>query len=230
MIVAVVPAAGTGSRLGGDMPKQYLPLGTGPGRRTVIEHAIEVLLDYPEIEHLVVAVAEGDAIWPTLPPARHPVVTTVCGGPSRAESVLAGLHGLRDVADADDWVLVHDAARPGLRADDLDSLVRAGRRSPDGALLAVPARDTLKQADGRRVATTLDRSTIWQAQTPQMFRLGALQQALETAGATATDEASAIEAAGGRPTLVPGHHDNLKITYLEDLALAEATLRNQGRL
>ena len=230
MIVAVVPAAGTGSRLGGEVPKQYLTLGQGTRRRTVIEHALSVLLDYPELEHVAVAVAPDDAHWTRLPVARHPVVTTATGGDSRAASVLAGLGALRDQLEDDDWVLVHDAARPCLRAEDLDALGRGAKRSPDGALLAVPARDTLKQADGRRVTATLDRSTVWQAQTPQMFRVAALQAALDAADASVTDEASAIEAQGGRPTLVPGHHDNLKITFLEDLALAEAALRTQGRL
>ena len=230
MIVAVVPAAGTGSRLGGEVPKQYLTLGQGDRRRTVIEHALSVLLDYPELERVAVAVAPDDTHWTRLPVARHPVVTTVTGGDSRAASVLAGLGALRDQLEDDDWVLVHDAARPCLRAEDLDALVRGARRSPDGALLAVPARDTLKQADGRRVTATLDRSTVWQAQTPQMFRVAALQAALDAADASVTDEASAIEAQGGRPTLVPGHLDILKITFLEDLALAVAALRPQGRL
>lgn len=226
MLFAVVPAAGAGSRMGGVQPKQYLNL----AGKTVLDHSLQVLLDYPELEHCVVALASDDAHWAHSAYAKHPCVSTTFGGISRAESVLAGLCALDEQASEADWVLVHDAARPCLRGEDLDKLIRHGRRSDDGAILAVPARDTLKQADGTSIANTLDRSTIWQAQTPQLFRFGALKAALQGAGPAVTDEASAIEARGGRPRLVQGHHDNIKITFLEDLALAEAALRNQGRL
>ena len=226
MLFAVVPAAGSGSRMGGGLPKQYLAL----AGKTVLDHSLQALLDYPELEHLVVALAADDVQWAASSHAGHPCVTTAQGGTSRAESVLAGLQALQSQASDDDHVLVHDAARPCLRAEDLDKLVRQGRRSADGALLAVPARDTLKQADNGVVSGTLDRRQIWQAQTPQLFRFGHLFAALQQAGADVTDEASAIEAQGGHPRLVQGHHDNIKITYLEDLALAEAALRNQGRI
>ena len=212
--------------MGAGLPKQYLKI----AGRTVLDHSLQVLLDYPELEHCVVVLAAGDAHWPQSEFATHPCVTSAQGGASRAMSVLAGLHAMQGIAAEDDWVLVHDAARPCLRGEDLDKLIRHGRRSADGAILAVPARDTLKQADGVFISTTLDRSTIWQAQTPQLFRVGALMAALDGAGADITDEASAIEAQGGQPRLVQGHHDNIKVTYLEDLALAEAALNNQGRL
>ena len=226
MLFAVVPAAGAGSRMGGGTPKQYLKL----GGKTVLDHSLQVLLDYPELEQLAIVLAADDTQWASSGFAKHPCVTSAVGGASRAESVLAGLRALSGQASDDDHVLVHDAARPCLRGEDLDKLIRYGRRSNDGALLAVPARDTLKQADGSAVAVTLDRSQIWQAQTPQLFRYGQLTQALEQASPTVTDEASAIEALGGKPRLVQGHHDNIKITYLEDLAMAEAALNNQGRL
>lgn len=226
MLFAVVPAAGAGSRLGGATPKQYLTL----GGKTLLDHSLQVLLGYPELEQLAVVVADGDSHWPASAYAKHPCVVTAPGGNSRAASVLAGLHALRSQASDDDQVLVHDAARPCLRGEDLDKLVRRGRRSTDGALLAVPARDTLKLAADDVVDNTLDRSRIWQAQTPQMFRFGRLMAALEVADETVTDEASAIEAQGGKPRLVQGHHDNIKVTFLEDLALAEAALRNQSRL
>lgn len=226
MLFAVVPAAGAGSRLGGALPKQYLTI----GGKTLLDHSLQVLLDYPELEQLAVAVADGDSHWAASVYAHHPCVVTARGGNSRAASVLAGLRALRSQASDDDQVLVHDAARPCLRGEDLDKLVRRGRRSADGALLAVPARDTLKLAAGDAVDRTLDRSRIWQAQTPQMFSYGRLVAALESADETVTDEASAIEAQGGKPRLVQGHHDNIKVTFLEDLALAEAALRNQDRL
>lgn len=226
MLYAVVPAAGRGARMDAGLPKQYLQL----GGRAVIEHALEPLLDYPELEQLVVVLAPDDQDFATLGVAGHPLLSTCVGGASRADSVLAGLNAL-DAADADDWVLVHDAARPCLRPDDLDRLVRQARRSPDGGLLAVPARDTLKQSQDGHASSTLDRSTIWQAQTPQLFRLGLLREALEQGDRMhITDEASAIELAGGRPRLVQGHGDNLKVTWLDDLPMAEASLRAQGRL
>lgn len=208
------------------LPKQYLRLGD----RTVIEHALAPLLAYPEIEAVCVVLDADDVHFSQLPVARDPVIRTATGGASRAASVRAGLDALTD-ADEGDLVLVHDAARPCLRGDDLDALVRAARKAADGALLAVPARDTLKRVDDGRVVATLDRATIWQAQTPQAFRLGALRAALADAGPIGvTDEASAIERAGGRPKVVAGHGDNIKVTWLDDLPMAEAALRAQGRL
>ncbi|MEC9406191.1 MAG: 2-C-methyl-D-erythritol 4-phosphate cytidylyltransferase [Pseudomonadota bacterium] len=226
MLYAIMPAAGRGARMDAGQPKQYLPL----GGRTVIEHALAPLLDYPELEAVVVVLAATDDQFAELPVANHPLITTCQGGASRADSVLAGLGALRE-ADAEDWVLVHDAARPCLRPDDLDRLIRQARRSADGGLLAVPARDTLKQVNNGLAMGTLDRAAIWQAQTPQMFRLAALRNALEQGDRTRiTDEASAIEMVGGKPRLVEGHGDNLKVTWLDDLPLAEASLRAQGRL
>lgn len=226
MLYAVVPAAGRGARMDAGQPKQYLPL----GGRAVIEHALDPLLAYPELERLVVVLAPGDDRFAGLSLARHPLVSTCEGGASRADSVLAGLQALREAED-DDLVLVHDAARPCLRADDLDRLIRQARRSADGALLAVPARDTLKRTVDGRSTETLDRAAVWQAQTPQIFRLATLRQALDQGDrARITDEASAMEMAGFSPRCVQGHGDNLKVTWLDDLPLAEASLRAQGRL
>jgi 2-C-methyl-D-erythritol 4-phosphate cytidylyltransferase len=161
-------------------------------------------------------------------------VLTAPGGVERAESVANALTVLRERAADGDWVLVHDAARPCVRREDLVKLIAELRDDPVGGLLAVPVRDTMKQADAeQRCAATVDRSRLWHALTPQMFRLGALRAALRAAlaaGVTVTDDASAMERVGLRPRLVEGHADNLKITRPEDLALAEFHLRQQGRL
>ena len=182
----------------------------------------------------MVALAENDSYWPSLTPDLPCRLFAAPGGTERAESVLHALDVLRLHAADDDWVLVHDAARPCVRAQDLQTLVAALYDDPVGGLLAVPVRDTMKQAtDDRRCAGTVDRSRLWHALTPQMFRLGLLHTALHTAQAadvTVTDEASALEYAGYWPRLVEGHADNLKITRPEDLPLAEFYLRQQGRL
>jgi 2-C-methyl-D-erythritol 4-phosphate cytidylyltransferase len=215
---AVIPAAGIGSRMRADRPKQYLQL----GGRTLLEHTLQCFLDHPRLRRLVVCLAPGDSYWETLPCAADPRIVRAAGGDERADSVLRGLRCLQGLgAAAADWVLVHDAARPNLARQDLDGLLRALRTDPVGGLLAVPARDTLKRVgeDGR-VAETIDRARVWQAYTPQMFRLGALQQALLdacSAGAAVTDEASAMEWAGHAPRLVEGRADNLKVTRPEDL-------------
>ncbi len=217
---AVLPAAGVGARMRADRPKQYLPL----AGRTVIEHSLDRLLDHPAIAGGVVALAADDPYWPDLGYAPAKPLWTAPGGQERADSVLNALQVLARHAGADDWVLVHDAARPCLRRDDLDRLLAQGAAHAVGALLAVPACDTLKRADALgQVAQTLDRDGLWHAQTPQMFRLHALREALQgalQAGAKITDEASAMEWAGQAPLLVEGHADNLKITRAEDLALA----------
>ena len=219
---AVIPAAGVGSRMRADRPKQYLPL----AGRTLIEHTLDRFLDHPGLLGLVVALGAQDPYWPMLACASDPRIQRVDGGAERADSVLAGLRRLHTLGAAeDDWVLVHDAARPNLARDDLERLLSELADDPVGGLLAVPARDTLKRvgADGR-VAETIDRSVIWQAYTPQMFRLGALADALSRAleaGAAITDEASAIEWAGNRPRLVEGRADNLKVTRPEDLQWLE---------
>lgn len=215
---AVVPAAGVGARMRADRPKQYLRL----GERTVLEHTLDCFLDHPTLKGLVVCLAEDDPYWPALASASDPRIARAGGGCERADSVLNGLLHLRSLgADDDDWVLVHDAARPNLSRSDLNLLLGELAEDPVGGLLAVPARDTLKRADkAGRVCETVDRSVIWQAYTPQMFRLGQLHRSLADAlvsRANITDEASALEWAGLAPRLVEGRADNLKITRPEDL-------------
>ena len=214
----VLPAAGVGARMQADRPKQYLLW----GERTLIEHTLACFLDQPWLRGLVVSLSADDGWWPTLPCAQDVRITRTVGGRERADSVLNGLIALRELgATDDDWVLVHDAARPNLADSDLHKLLSTLADDPVGGLLAVPVRDTLKQIgpDGR-VSSTPDRSLFWQAYTPQMFRLGPLQQALAealAAGARITDEASAMEWVGQAPLLVEGRADNLKITRPEDL-------------
>ncbi len=218
----VIPAAGIGSRMRADRPKQYLQL----GGRCILEHTLDCFLDHPRLLGLVVCLAPDDPYWQDLPCARDTRIQRAAGGSERCDSVLGGLQRLRELgAGAGDWVLVHDAARPNLARSDLDRLLAELADDAVGGLLAVPARDTLKRAgpDGR-VVETVDRSVIWQAYTPQMFHLGGLQRSLAAAleaGATVTDEASAIEWAGLSPRLVEGRADNLKITRPEDLLWLE---------
>lgn len=215
---AVIPAAGVGSRMRADRPKQYLTL----AGRTILEHTLACFLNHPGLKGVVVSLAEDDPFWPELPCSREPRIHRAPGGSERADSVFNALLRLVELGAAeDDWVLVHDAARPNLARSDLDNLLAVLAEDPVGGLLAVPARDTLKRAgpDGR-VRETVDRSVIWQAYTPQMFRLAPLQRALaeaRVAGVAVTDEASAMEWAGQAPRLVEGRADNLKITRPEDL-------------
>lgn len=215
---AVIPAAGVGARMAADRPKQYLML----GGITILEHSINCFLGHPGLLGVVVSLAVDDPFWPSLACAGDPRLQRAAGGRERADSVLNALLHLHAQGAADnDWVLVHDAARPNLSRDDLDKLLMTLADDPVGGLLAVPARDTLKRADAQgRVSETVDRSTIWQAYTPQMFRLGALHRALAdslVADVAVTDEASAIEWAGQAPRLVEGRSDNIKVTRPEDL-------------
>ena len=215
---AVIPAAGVGARMAADRPKQYLQL----GGRSILEHSIGCFLDHPGLKGLVVSVASDDPFWPSLPCSVDPRIARAEGGCERADSVLNALLHLHALGASDeDWVLVHDAARPNLSREDLDKLLSELALDPVGGLLAVPARDTLKRVDKNgRVLETVDRSLIWQAYTPQMFRLGALHRALAdslVADAKITDEASAMEWSGLAPRLIEGRSDNIKVTRPEDL-------------
>jgi len=218
---AVIPAAGRGLRMGLPTPKQYLQLEDG---RTVLEHSLSGFLAHPQLKRLVIALAEDDNRWQTLPCAQDKRIECTTGGVERADSVLAALQHLEGLgAQPMDWVLVHDAARPNLKTSDLNELLQSLKDDPIGGLLAVRVRDTLKQAgsDGR-VVKTLPRESIWHALTPQMFRLAPLKQALKqalAAGAPITDEASAMEWTGAKPRLIAGRFDNVKITQREDLNL-----------
>ena len=225
---AVVPAAGIGSRMGGDIPKQYLPLLGRP----IIAHTLARLCNHPRISGVVVVLAADDPWWPEIRPACARAPLVVAGGEERRDSVLSGLDALTGHASNDDWVLVHDAVRPCLRDEDIDRLIDALSADEVGGLLATPVRDTMKRAGGdNRVRETVSRASLWHAQTPQMFRLGALRDALRLSvdeGRDVTDEAQAMELTGARPRLVQGHEDNIKITRPEDLKLAEMLLSRRG--
>ncbi len=273
---AVVPAAGSGQRMQASQPKQYLQL----AGRTVIEHSLDCLLkpgDLHEISihQVVVCLAEGDLFWPSLSCAQHAKVSTVLGGQSRAESVLNGLNAIRAQASDDDWVLVHDAARPCLATSDLNKLIEHCYKAQRGAILATPVVETLKQikiapdrhhtadesnntpsqtctANIASIERTLDRALMARAQTPQMFPLVQLFQALSDAlsqqssvvdrasatidGASATtnraseitDEASAMELAGHEVDIIWGGEQNIKVTTPSDLKLAEFLLQNKA--
>ncbi|RPH58787.1 MAG: 2-C-methyl-D-erythritol 4-phosphate cytidylyltransferase [Burkholderiales bacterium] len=214
---AVIPAAGAGTRLGAALPKQYLPL----AGRAMIRWSVDAMLAAPWVERVLVVVAPDDRhAAPLLAPLRR-VEVLAAGGATRRDSVLAGLRALTESgARSDDWVLVHDAARPGLDAALLERLRAGLADSAVGGLLAVPVSDTVKQVgnDRRTVLATLDRERLWLAQTPQMFPLGMLGDAL-AACPEATDEAAAIECAGHAPLLVEGRRSNFKVTTAEDLQL-----------
>ncbi|HET6603142.1 MAG TPA: 2-C-methyl-D-erythritol 4-phosphate cytidylyltransferase [Xanthomonadaceae bacterium] len=220
----VVPAAGRGARFGGELPKQYLPVFGRP----LIRHTLDRLALHPRVTGVIVALAPLDPHWPGWTEVRGKPLRTCLGGGDRARSVLAGLHALPAQVREKDWVLVHDAARPCLRADDLERLCAHGMAHDVGAILAAPVHDTLKRAgrDGA-IAATVARRGLWRALTPQLFRRGLLTHALEAAiaaGAAVTDDASAVERLGLSPLLVEGAADNIKVTEPADLALAEFVL------
>lgn len=222
---AIVPAAGVGKRMQADRPKQYLELaGT-----TVIEHTLLRLLQADIFSAIAVAVSKEDPYWPELPLSKHQSIITAPGGKERADSVLSGLKAIREQASDDDWVLVHDAARPCITTADIHHLINTLVNDEVGGILAVASADTLKQVQGNRITGTLDRSHIWRALTPQMFRYGMLKAALEqTQGNPAiTDDASALELTGLQPKIVEGRPDNIKITRPEDLALAQFYIDQQ---
>ena len=227
---AVVPAAGIGKRMGGDVPKQFLPL----GKQTVLEHSLESLLHTIKLKGLVLVSGGQPALASIQERFSSYRLIRAAGGSERCHSVLNGLEALRDRAHVDDWVLVHDAARPCVRQHDLHRLLDYVGSHPVGGLLGAPVHDTVKRADERgQVYATVDRTGLWQAHTPQMFRYGLLHDALRRAlaeGYEVTDESSAMEHAGHRPLLVEGHADNIKITRPDDLPLAEFFLSQQGRL
>jgi 2-C-methyl-D-erythritol 4-phosphate cytidylyltransferase len=222
---AVVPAAGVGKRMNADRPKQYLEL----AGKTVIEHTLLRLLNAGVFAAVAVAISEEDPYWPELEVAAHDKIITAPGGKERADSVLSALKSIRALASDHDWVLVHDAARPCLTSADIHHLIDALKNDEVGGILALPSHDTLKNVQGNSIAGTLDRSHVWRALTPQMFRYGLLKNALETAqgNLAVTDEASALELQGLQPKIVEGRPDNIKITRPEDLALAQFYLEHQ---
>jgi 2-C-methyl-D-erythritol 4-phosphate cytidylyltransferase len=222
--IALVPAAGIGSRFGADTPKQYLPVRGKP----LLWHALEPLAQHPAMAKVLVVLHPDDRQFAQLswPGPSGMLVPLYAGGATRAHTVLGGLAAPEAQLRGDDWVLVHDAARPCLSAMLLDRLIDALRDDPVGGLLAIPVADTLKRADAdQRIAGTEPRAGLWRAQTPQMFKAGLLRRALQQGDlATITDEASAVEAQGLRPRLVMGSDLNIKVTYPEDLRLAELIL------
>lgn len=222
-----MPAAGIGRRLEADRPKQYLPLGARP----VIAHTIAKLGAVRGITGIVAAVAPADPWWDEAAAGFDAPVVRVDGGAERHLSVANALDYLAAAADDDDLVMVHDAVRPCVRIADIERLVAAARGQPQGAILAAPVHDTIKRAGpGGRIERTVDRSRLWRALTPQLFPLGPLRAALASAtasGRAVTDEAEAMEHAGVRPLLVEGSPGNLKITRVDDLALARALLDDE---
>ncbi len=221
---ALVPAAGFGARMGHELPKQYLTLAGQP----MIFHALNTLCACPELATVFVVLAPDDTLFHSFDWSRFgdKLQPLFCGGETRADTVRNGL--LASEIEADDWVLVHDAARPCLTQAHLAKLIAELRDDAVGGILAVPVADTLKRADSAaRVVRTEDRAGLWQAQTPQMFRAGVLAEALQQCREV-TDEASAVEALGLQPRLVLSESTNFKVTYPQDLLLAELLLQ-QGK-
>ena len=222
----VIPCAGTGSRAGVDIPKQYAPLAGVP----MVLHTLKAFAAVPGLGHAMLVVSPQDSLMAQLL-TDHPqpaFTLTPCGGATRAQSVLGGLRSLQEQGvDPTDWVLVHDAARCLITPRLIQALLAACANDSVGGLLALPLPDTLKASVDGRVSATLNRSDKWLAQTPQMFRLGSLAQALEQPSEDITDEASAMEAKGFAPLLIEGASFNFKVTYPQDWALAEAVLNDR---
>jgi len=219
----ILPAAGIGSRMEADRPKQYLNLSD----QTILEHTINCFLSHPAFQTVVLGLSQDDQYWAQLPLAKDDRIQVFMGGAERVDSVLNGLVFISDRAKPDDWVWVHDAARPCLSHEDIDKLISAIKVKSDGALLAVPIHDTVKRAkDNSSVESTVDRKGLWRAMTPQVFRFAQLKQALEQSLADnicVTDESSAIEHMGGKPFLVQGSEKNIKVTHPRDLMVAAKT-------
>ena len=230
MTWAVMPAAGRGARFGAELPKQYLSLAGRP----MIEHSLRALLGHPDVDGVMVALAPDDPYWGGWRHLENKPVYTCIGGAERADSVLAALQALPATVSEEQWVLVHDAARPCLRGVDLTRLLAIGQADPIGAILAAPVRDTIKRIDAGeelRSAATEPREQLWRALTPQLFRRGGLMRALQAAmrgNIAITDEAMAMERLGLKPRLVEGAEDNIKVTTPADIALAESILRRMA--
>jgi 2-C-methyl-D-erythritol 4-phosphate cytidylyltransferase len=222
---AVIPAAGAGKRMQVNRPKQYLAL----AGRTVLETTLSIFIRHPEISGIIVAITDGDPYWKELDIQTDKPVLVASGGKERSDSVLSALTLLKQHAENKDWVLVHDAARPCLKSADINTLIEQLSDSNCGGLLGLPVADTVKRCNtSRRIVETVDRSNLWRALTPQMFRLGMLYDALSEAlekKLPVTDEASAIESQGLQPIMIEGSADNIKITHPGDLELATLYLK-----
>jgi 2-C-methyl-D-erythritol 4-phosphate cytidylyltransferase len=226
---ALIPAAGRGTRYGGAVLKQYLPI----RGKAVLAHSISAFQFHPLIASITVVLADDDQWFESSVGSLSSAVKTVTGGDSRAESVRNGLRFISENYSDLDWVLVHDAARPCLSPASLDRLLEEGLQTPEGAILAMPVGDTLKRAgEKQKIISTLDRRGLWAAQTPQLFPVGVLAEAIDKAyksGCELTDEASAMEFVGATPKLVMGSAANIKITHSSDLAIAEVLLVGRSK-
>ncbi len=224
---AVVPAAGIGSRMSTGIPKQYLAL----NNKAIIEHTLDRLSQVDQVIGIMVAIAEDDDHWPQTRLPENIDIRTVPGGAMRHHSVLNALHQLRKFIPGQDWVLVHDAARPCVHPRDIGKLITCLYSHDVGGLLGIPVADTMKRVDeAGKVLESINREGLWHALTPQMFRLETLIAAIETAqkvGSAITDEASALEFIGKQPVVIAGRHDNIKVTTSGDIELAEQFLRRQ---
>ena len=220
----VIPAAGEGLRMGVDKPKQYISI----NNKTIIEHTIDCFIYREEIEKIIVAISKEDEFWTTLEISGHDKIMTASGGKERYQSVLNSLQMLSGEAEDDDWVMVHDAARPCLNQSAIDRLIIELKTHDIGGILAMPCRDTMKRSnDTGEIDETVERQSLWHAQTPQMFKYGKLLLAIQDAlknKAVVTDEAMAVERLGFKPMLVLGHQENIKLTYKDDLESLKAYL------
>jgi len=224
-LYALIPAAGSGTRLPAEAPKQYLPLAGKP----MLWHAVRAVC-VPRVESVFVVLAPEDKTfathdWSAFGERLQPLY---CGGETRRDSVYNGLVAAMNDIQADDWLLVHDAARPCLPEKDLDKLMREIEGDEVGGILALPVAETVKRVSQEKIQATEDRSPLWLAQTPQMFRAGLLLQALARARGAPTDEAAAVEQLGLKPRVVAGSRENLKVTWPEDVAIAEGILRRRS--
>ncbi|HIG89310.1 2-C-methyl-D-erythritol 4-phosphate cytidylyltransferase [Candidatus Thioglobus sp.] len=223
----IVPASGIGTRMKSDLPKQYLKLNNG---LSVLDQTLKTLLSINKITGCIIAIANEDTLFKKSKFYKHlKILAKVAGGKERFHSVISALNTLKLFANDNDWVLVHDAARPCVNAKEVMTLMNKLKNHPTGGLLATPVVDTVKQATNNIIEKTLDRSNLWQAQTPQMYRFGVLSKALENVtknNLSITDEASAIELLGLESVIIPSSKSNLKITTPEDLELANFYLNS----
>ena len=228
-VVAIIPAAGIGKRMGVNIPKQYLTINDQP----ILSHTLTAFLSHPQIDRVIVAVGKEDEYFSELDEVSHPKLNKTYGGDERADSVLAALEHSIELGFEDAWALVHDAARPCITATDIDLLLESRAQFPQGAILAMPVRDTMKRAGkNHQISETVCREQLWHAMTPQMFPLALLLNNLKKAlqaDANITDEASAMEWAGDSPGLVAGRPDNIKVTHAEDLQLARLYIEQHKR-
>ena len=228
-IIAIIPAAGVGKRMGVNIPKQYLTINDQP----ILSHTLTAFLEHPKVDKVIVAIGKDDEYFSDLSVSNHPKLLKTFGGKERADSVLASLEFAVERGYSDAWVLVHDAARPCITHKDIDLMLESRAAFSQGAILAMPVRDTMKRANkDNQISETVCREQLWHAMTPQMFPLQTLQQNLKNAladNAKITDEASAMEWAGVSPGLVAGRPDNIKVTHAEDLLLARLYIDQHKR-